>query len=98
MQLFPAEAGGRRRSTQRRLERRSGRWSAQCASGSAEFDDAADHPPLERRVVSSTGYDRRFPVGEASRLLLATRVGGEPLDPGHGYPARLVAADRRGFW
>jgi hypothetical protein len=50
------------------------------------------------RVVSSTGYDRRFPVGEASRLLLATRVGGEPLDPGHGYPARLVAADRRGFW
>ena len=50
------------------------------------------------RVVSHTGYDRRFPVGEAGRLLLATRFGGQTLDPGHGYPARLVAPDRRGFW
>jgi DMSO/TMAO reductase YedYZ molybdopterin-dependent catalytic subunit len=50
------------------------------------------------RVVSRTGYDRRFPIEEAQRLLLATRVGGRALDPGHGYPARLVAPDRRGFW
>jgi DMSO/TMAO reductase YedYZ molybdopterin-dependent catalytic subunit len=50
------------------------------------------------RVVSHTGYDRRFPVGEASRLLLAMRFGGRPLDAGHGFPARLVAPDRRGFW
>ncbi len=50
------------------------------------------------RVESSTGYDRRFPVEEARRLLLATRIGGRPLDPGHGSPARLVAPDRRGFW
>lgn len=50
------------------------------------------------RVVSHTGYDRRFAIEEAPRLLLATRVGGRPLDPGHGFPARLVAADRRGFW
>ncbi len=50
------------------------------------------------RVVSSTGYDRRFPVDEASSLLLATRCGGTSLDAGHGFPARLVAADRRGFW
>ncbi|MGH2675460.1 MAG: molybdopterin-dependent oxidoreductase, partial [Actinomycetota bacterium] len=21
-----------------------------------------------------------------------------PLDPGHGYPARIVAPGRRGFW
>ena len=49
-------------------------------------------------VVSSTGYDRRFPIGEANRLLLATRFGGAPLDAGHGFPARLVASDRRGFW
>jgi hypothetical protein len=50
------------------------------------------------RVISSTGYDRRFPIDEAPRLLLATRIGGRPIDPGHGFPARLVAADRRGFW
>ncbi|TMG09639.1 MAG: hypothetical protein E6I00_14625 [Chloroflexi bacterium] len=50
------------------------------------------------RVVSSTGYDRRFRAGEAGSLLLATRFGGTPLDAGHGFPARLVAPDRRGFW
>ena len=50
------------------------------------------------RVVSRTGYDRRFPIDEASRLLVATSLGGGPLDPGHGHPARLVSADRRGFW
>ena len=50
------------------------------------------------RVISSTGYDRRFPAGEASSLLLATRFGDTALDPGHGFPARLVAPDRRGFW
>jgi Oxidoreductase molybdopterin binding domain/TAT (twin-arginine translocation) pathway signal sequence len=50
------------------------------------------------RVVSSSGYDRRFPVSAASSLLLATRCGGYPLDAGHGFPARLVSADRRGFW
>ena len=50
------------------------------------------------RVVSHTGYDRRFPLDEAPRLLLATRIGGRPLDSGHGFPARLISADRRGFW
>jgi hypothetical protein len=50
------------------------------------------------RIISSTGYDRRFPIGEASSLVLATRFGGRALDAGHGFPARLVAANRRGFW
>src|ERR1700737_52945 len=50
------------------------------------------------RVVSITGYDRRFPADHASSLLLATRVGGNALDPGHGFPARLVVPGRRGFW
>jgi DMSO/TMAO reductase YedYZ molybdopterin-dependent catalytic subunit len=50
------------------------------------------------RVVSRTGYDRRFPVEELSHLLLATRVGGVPLSEDHGHPARLVSASRRGFW
>jgi molybdopterin-dependent oxidoreductase-like protein protein len=50
------------------------------------------------RVVSRTGYDRRFPIQEAGRLYLATRFGGQALDAPHGFPARLVAPDRRGFW
>ena len=50
------------------------------------------------RVVSSSGYDRRFPLPEARSLLLATRCGGDPLDAGHGFPARLVAPGRRGYW
>jgi DMSO/TMAO reductase YedYZ molybdopterin-dependent catalytic subunit len=49
-------------------------------------------------VTSLTGYVRRLPSGDAGRLLLATRVGDAPLSAGHGFPARLVAAARRGFW
>ena len=58
------------------------------------------HDVRGRSVVvrSVTGYDRRFPLGDANRLLLATRVGGAELSPGHGFPARLVAPGRRGFW
>jgi DMSO/TMAO reductase YedYZ molybdopterin-dependent catalytic subunit len=49
-------------------------------------------------VVSATGYGRRFPVRDVPNLLLATRVGGVPLSAGHGFPARIVAPGRRGFW
>jgi hypothetical protein len=49
-------------------------------------------------VTSTTGYSRRFPAAEASRLWLATAMAGVPLEPGHGAPARLVAPGRRGFW
>lgn len=49
-------------------------------------------------VRSITGYWRRFPVGDIDSLLLATAVGGETLSRGHGYPLRLVAPGRRGFW
>jgi hypothetical protein len=45
------------------------------------------------RVRSISGYDRRFPIEEAGRLYLATRFGGQELDAGHGYPARIVAPD-----
>ncbi len=50
------------------------------------------------RVTSTTGYVRTFPVRDASRLWLAVAAGGASLSPGHGFPARLVAPDRRGFW
>jgi len=49
-------------------------------------------------VRSVTGYARRFPLRDLPRLLLATRVGGAPLARRHGYPLRLVAPGRRGFW
>ena len=49
-------------------------------------------------VWSATGYARRFPVEDLERLWLVTGMGGAPLSAGHGYPARLIAPDRRGFW
>ena len=62
--------------------------------------DRLIEPGEARSVVvrSETGYQRRFPVTDLSRLWLATRLGGAPLSPGHGFPARLVAPGRRGFW
>ena len=48
-------------------------------------------------VTSATGYYRRFSMAEAGEYLLATHVGDGPLSRGHGYPARLVAPDKRGF-
>jgi DMSO/TMAO reductase YedYZ molybdopterin-dependent catalytic subunit len=49
-------------------------------------------------VHSATGYWIRLPVSDVGRLLLATEVGGAPLSAGHGYPLRLVAPGRRGYW
>jgi molybdopterin-dependent oxidoreductase-like protein protein len=49
-------------------------------------------------VHSVTGYQLRYPIEDLDSLLLATAVSGELLSPGHGYPLRLVAPGRRGFW
>jgi DMSO/TMAO reductase YedYZ molybdopterin-dependent catalytic subunit len=49
-------------------------------------------------VHSVTGYWVRFPVADLDGLLLATSVGGQALSAGHGFPLRLVAPGRRGFW
>jgi DMSO/TMAO reductase YedYZ molybdopterin-dependent catalytic subunit len=48
-------------------------------------------------VASATGYSRRFDIGAASRLLLATRLDGSALESGHGFPVRLVVPGQRGF-
>jgi DMSO/TMAO reductase YedYZ molybdopterin-dependent catalytic subunit len=50
------------------------------------------------RVRSVTGFDRYLPLADLDTLLLATACGGAPLTAGHGFPARLVAPGRRGFW
>lgn len=78
-----------------------GWWSEQVWQGVAVDDIlaasgvAADASAVE--VISVTGHRWTFPLDELRGALLATRVGGETLTPGHGYPARLVAPGRRGF-
>lgn len=49
-------------------------------------------------VHSVTGYWVRYPIHDLDHLLLATEVGGAPLSPDHGFPARLVAPGQRGYW
>ena len=48
-------------------------------------------------VRSVTGYYRRFSMSEAGEYIVATHVGDEVMSHGHGFPARLVAPDKRGF-
>ncbi|GLZ00383.1 molybdopterin-dependent oxidoreductase [Actinoplanes sp. NBRC 103695] len=47
-------------------------------------------------VRSVTGYTRWFDAHDD--IWLATALNGSPLSYGHGYPARIVAPGRRGFW
>jgi Oxidoreductase molybdopterin binding domain len=70
------------------------------SSGSRDFPRGQGRvgAPASIHVVSTTGYDRRFSIESGGRLLIATRLGGQPLDPGHGFPVRVVAPDRRGYW
>ncbi len=51
------------------------------------------------RLRAATGYSHLFTLTEAREILLATHVGGEPLDHWHGFPMRAVVPSRRGwFW
>ena len=62
------------------------------------LDEAGVEPGARHvRVISRTGYRWSFDIDDARVLLLATRVGDEPLTHGHGAPCRLVAPGRRGF-
>jgi DMSO/TMAO reductase YedYZ molybdopterin-dependent catalytic subunit len=84
------------------------RATLDCTSGWCAADDWTG-VPLSRllrtgpgyrsvRVRSVTGYDRHLPLSDLDTLLLASASGGRPLAAGHGFPARLVAPGRRGFW
>jgi hypothetical protein len=77
----------------------TGGWYATQEWGGNWLSDLLGPRP-ERSVVvtSATGYTRAFPMRDVSRLMLATAVGGRPLSAGHGFPVRLVAPERRGFW
>jgi DMSO/TMAO reductase YedYZ molybdopterin-dependent catalytic subunit len=45
-----------------------------------------------------TGCWVRFPIHDLDLLLLATGGGGAPLSGDHGFPLRLAAPGRRGYW
>jgi hypothetical protein len=69
-------------------------WTGVRVDRLLEMDDAV----RSFVVVSATGYGRRFPIADAPTMLVATRVSERVLSVGHGFPARLVAPGRRGFW
>ena len=48
-------------------------------------------------INSRTGYFRRYSLNEAQRAMLAFAVDGERLTPGHGFPARMVEPNKRGY-
>lgn len=51
------------------------------------------------RLEAVSGYVADYSLEEAQGILLATHVGGEPLDHWHGFPLRAVVPSRRGwFW
>jgi DMSO/TMAO reductase YedYZ molybdopterin-dependent catalytic subunit len=84
------------------------RATLDCTSGWYSHQDwtgvplrALLHPGPEAQslyVHSVTGYWVRFPIDDLDSLLLATQLGGLPLSADHGFPARLVAPGRRGYW
>lgn len=80
------------------LDCTGGFWTRQDWSGAFLHRLVPDaQTAISVRVQSHTGYDRRFPAAGLNGLLLATRLGGRPLSPDHGFPVRLVSADHRGF-
>jgi uncharacterized membrane protein YhaH (DUF805 family) len=78
----------------------TGGWFSEQDWEGVRLDRLIPEPGDARSVLvrSVTGYSRRLPVRDLPNLLLAVRLGGRPLPPGHGFPARLVAPGRRGFW
>lgn len=78
----------------------TGGWYAMQRWEGVRLDRLLGNAGEGRSIVvrSSTGYSRRYPFRDASRLWIATRAGGRPISPGHGAPARVVAPNRRGFW
>lgn len=75
-------------------------WYAEQDWHGVSLSRLVDVPAAARSVLvrSATGYFRRLPVADVPHLLLATGYEGRPLATSHGFPLRLVAPGRRGFW
>ncbi len=85
------------------LDCTSGWYSSQQWDGvrlSALLASAGVPPGAGRsvRVRSATGYARWFGAATLDDVWLVTAVNSRPLSYGHGFPARIVAPGRRGFW
>ena len=77
----------------------TGGWYSEQEWEGVRLDRLVDPRGAASVVVrSATGYQRRLPTSDLPRVWLAHRLGGAPLSPGHGFPVRLVAPGRRGFW
>lgn len=77
----------------------TGGWYSEQTWTGIRLDHLIDGADARSVMVgSATGYGRRFPVADLEHLWLVTALGGAPLGPGHGFPARIVAPGRRGFW
>jgi hypothetical protein len=86
-------------SVQASLDCTGGWFAEQLWEGTWLSHLVGDVPPDRSVLIRSvTGYQRRFPGADVGELMLATRVAGEQLSAGHGFPLRLVAPGRRGFW
>ncbi len=58
-----------------------------------------ERSPTLVRLQAAEGYFHVYGAGELDEILLATHVGGQPLEHRHGYPVRAVVPSRRGwFW
>jgi DMSO/TMAO reductase YedYZ molybdopterin-dependent catalytic subunit len=101
MAVAVSEFAARAVAVRARLDCTSG-WFADAEWSGVPLDAlvAADRLAVASSIVvtSVTGYRRRFPVGDADSLWLATGFQGGPLTAGTGAPVRLVAPHRRGFW
>ncbi|GAA0241017.1 molybdopterin-dependent oxidoreductase [Cryptosporangium japonicum] len=83
------------------LDCTSGWYSSQVWDGvrlSALLAAADVVPGRSVEVRSVTGYARWFGADTLDDVWLVTAVGGRPLSVGHGFPARIAAPGRRGFW
>ena len=93
----------RRETTTQVIDCTSGWYSLQDWAG-VQLTDLLQEAGMKEnaagvKLVSVTGYNHSYPLGEARKILLATHVSGEVLAPSHGFPLRAVVPDRRGwFW
>jgi hypothetical protein len=73
-------------------------WYSEQAWRGVRLDRLLSPDTPSVAVTSLTGYSRLFPTSDLDRIWLVSHVGGQPLSRGHGFPARIVAPDRRGYW